>query len=267
MKERLQKVIAQKGIASRRQAEALIQAGRIQVNGKTITELGTKVDPDHDQITFDGNLLTPSLPSITLLLNKPAGILSTCSDPQGRKTVLDLIPHQWRQSRLYPVGRLDLYSTGALLLTNDGDLALSLTHPRYHLPKTYWVEVLGNPSDIILQQWREGVNLEEGRTLPAEIYRYGEPAPVPYPETFFSFRARQESQQGSTTWLAVVLREGRKRQIRRVAQQLGHPVCSLQREAIGSLCLGNLGIGDYRPLTEHELSTLRCESQSDHGIF
>jgi pseudouridine synthase len=267
MKERLQKVIAQKGIASRRQAESLIQAGRIQVNGKVVTELGTKVDPAQDQITFDGNLLSFSPPSITLLLNKPAGVLATCSDPQGRKTVLDLLPDPWRQSRLYPVGRLDLFSTGALLLTNDGNLALSLTHPRYHLPKTYWVEVLGNPSEGVLQQWREGVNLEEGKTLPAAIYRYGEPAPVPYPQTFFSSGARQKSQQGSTTWLAVVLREGRKRQIRRVAQQLGHPVCSLQREAIGSLCLGNLGVGECRLLTEHELSTLRCESQSDHGIF
>jgi pseudouridine synthase len=257
--ERLQKILARLGVASRRQAEILIQSGRVCLNGDVVTELGCKADLDLDRIEVDGVLMAgcqpPSsplhLPPLhTLLLNKPIGYLSTCSDPYGRKTVLDLLPPQLRRStRLYPIGRLDANSSGALLLSNDGDLALQLTHPRHHVAKTYQVEVAGSPTDETLQHWRDGVDLEDGITLPAQVYRC---SPV--------FR------RSNTTRLTVVLWEGRKRQIRRVAEKLGHPVVALHREAIGSLRLGDLALGQFRPLSESELSTLKCESQSGYVV-
>lgn len=252
--QRLQKLLAQLGVASRRRAEQMIQAGRVRVNDQVITELGVKVDPERHQIWVDEQMIwSPQAPvrpaEATLLLHKPKGVLSTCQDPQGRSTVLDLLPLEWRSLRLYPVGRLDQETTGALLLTNDGELALQLTHPRYHHPKTYVVQVKGTPTAAVLQQWRNGVDLEEGRTLPTQV-------------TFDESRELRQPQ--STTWLRIVMTEGRKRQIRRVAEALGHPVISLHREAIGSIHLGDLKLGQFRLLSQSELSSLKRESRCHH---
>jgi 16S rRNA pseudouridine516 synthase len=243
--QRLQKLLARQGLASRRQVESWILAGRIRVNGKVVTELGFKADPERDCIEVDGQAISCGDPArYVLLLHKPRGVLSTCKDPWGRKTVLDLLPPPWnRQIRLYPVGRLDADSSGALLLTNDGDLTLKLTHPRYHLPKTYRVQVQGRPSQATLQRWREGVDLDGSTTLPA-VVEFCDPPP---------FGNRRNS---NSSWLRVVLFEGRKRQIRRVAEQLGHPVLSLHREAIGPLRLGNLKPGQFRLLEPQEVQAL-----------
>lgn len=258
--QRLQKILAHLGIASRRRAEALICSGRVQINQVVVKELGIKADLSRDRISVDGQIVwspnhPPSLPTqMTVLLHKPKGVLSTCHDPLGRPTVLDLLPNSWQSLRLYPVGRLDKDTTGALLLTNDGDLALNLTHPRYRHPKTYLVEVRGRPTPAVLQQWRDGVDLEEGRTQPASVTLYSQPL------------LNGRKQTPTTTWLRVVLMEGRKRQIRRVAQALGHPVISLHREAIGSLHLGDLKSGQFRLLTQSEFSSLKRESRCHHVL-
>lgn len=247
MTERLQKVLSQWGVASRRRAEDLVKQGRVQVNG-TIAQLGQKVDPEQDQILVDGTLVNPSqLPScLYLLVNKPLGYVSTCRDPQGRKTVLDLLPADLNQGQgMHPVGRLDIDSTGALLLTNDGDLTFYLTHPRHHIPKTYQVWVKGYPSNRTLQQWRQGILLEGQLTLPARV----------------TVRKRHPDRK---TLLEIELREGRNRQIRRVAEQLGHPVLQLHRTAIGAIQLQssnrvNLPIGHYRFLTDDEIHSLNSQ--------
>ncbi|WP_017327264.1 pseudouridine synthase [Synechococcus sp. PCC 7336] len=248
--QRLQKIMARWGVASRRQAEAMIVAGRVRLNGKVVAELGTKADPQRDRIELDGKPLARASSNFSIappqlryiLLHKPAGAISTCSDPKGRQTVLDLLPEAWRsQTRFFPVGRLDAASTGALLLTNDGDFTLKLTHPRYHLPKTYRVEVEGHPSETVLQQWREGVALEDGRTLPARVHK------------------ERIKPHRHCTILTVVLQEGRNRQIRRVAAQLGFPVRSLHRQAIGSLQLGQLKPGQFRLLQKAEIHMIKYE--------
>ena len=255
--QRLQKILARWGVASRRQAEVMIRNGRVTVNGSVIRQLGTKADPDSDRILVDGKPLQASQTSADptapdrlisppklkyLLLNKPPGVISTCFDPKGRKTVLDLLPARWRsQTRFFPVGRLDASSTGALLLTNDGELTLKLTHPRYHLPKTYRVEVSGVPPESVLKRWRKGVELEDGATLPAKVFKKRVLA------------SRQH------TILKIILQEGRNRQIRRVAERLGYPVVALHREAIGPLKLADLPVGHYRPLLPEELLSLQSE--------
>lgn len=244
MQERLQKVLSQWGVASRRSAESMILEGRVCVNGAT-AELGQKADPLCDQIAVDGRLITSNErpPFIYVLLHKPLGILSTCADPHGRKTVLDLLPESLRQSQgLHPVGRLDADSTGALLLTNDGDLTFSLTHPRYHVPKTYEVLVVGQPSSATLLHWRRGVMLDNRKTLPAKV------AVI--------------KQTATKTLLEVVLVEGRNRQIRRVAEILGHRVLKLHRVAIGSITLASkqgkwLSVGMYRTLSHAEVDDLK----------
>ncbi|MEN9220842.1 MAG: pseudouridine synthase [Thermostichus sp. BF3_bins_97] len=244
--QRLQKLLAQQGLASRRQVEAWIVAGRIRVNGEVVTELGYKAHPERDRIEVDGQVIPLSRDPArhVLLLHKPVGVLSSCRDPFGRKTVLDLLPPPWhRQIRLYPVGRLDADSSGALLLSDDGDLTLKLTHPRYHLPKTYRVQVQGQPSPTTLQHWRDGVDLEGYTTLPAEV-------------EFCSAPRFQQRRDPDCSWLRVVLFEGRNRQIRRVAELLGHPVLTLHREAIGPLRLGNLKPGQFRQVNPHEIQAL-----------
>lgn len=273
--QRLQKILARWGIASRRQAEVMIRAGRVSVNGAVVSEVGTKADPVSDRIAVDGQPLThctsstdrsphtseqqtgaklASPPALCyLLLNKPRGVISTCTDPHGRKTVLDTLPHQWRsQARLFPVGRLDAASTGALLLTNDGDLTLKLTHPRYHLSKTYRVVVQGHPSAPVLQRWRQGVELKDGMTLPAQV--------TPISSSRHRHHTPRSRPPGDRTTLRIVLNEGRNRQIRRVAEVLGHPVLSLHREAIGPLTLVGLASGQCRPLRPSEVRKLRAHT-------
>ncbi|HAZ42950.1 MAG TPA: pseudouridine synthase, partial [Cyanobacteria bacterium UBA11371] len=208
MTERLQKILSQWGIASRRQAEEMILAGRVKVNG-SVVDLGQKADPSCDRIEVDGKLVQPAhRPApIYLLLHKPAGVVSTCSDPQNRPTVLDLLPPKLRQGQgIHPVGRLDADSTGALLLTNDGDLTFHLSHPRHSIAKTYHVWVESQPPEDILQTWRSGVVLDGKKTLPAQVVLL------------------KTQPKSNKTLLEIVLTEGRNRQIRRVAEQLGYPV-------------------------------------------
>lgn len=237
MAERLQKVLSQWGIASRRRAEQLIAEGRVQVNGAPAAT-GQKADPSVDVITVDGHVVVASCrPQLQYwLLNKPLGMVSTCVDPQGRPTVLGALPPKLHRAGLHPVGRLDQYSTGALLLTNDGALTHWLTHPRHDCPKTYQVWVAGQPSHTVLTQWRQGVALDGRPTRPADV-------------TVLNQREQR-------TLLQVVLKEGRNRQIRRVAAQLGHPVQALERIAIGPISIADLPLGQVRPLTAQEVAKL-----------
>lgn len=235
--ERLQKLLSQWGLASRRQAERLIADGQVRVNG-AIATLGQKANPEEDLIEVQGKFLkSEHRPRQQyLLINKPLGVISTCDDPQGRTTVLDLLPPELQQIGLHPVGRLDADSTGALLLTNDGALTHWLTHPSHDVAKTYRVRVSGQPLSSTLNRWRQGVRLDGRMTRPAEI--------------------KLLHQTSDSTELEILLREGRNRQIRRVANQLGHPVLRLHRVAIGSLKLGRLGCGSYRHLSSRDLETL-----------
>lgn len=226
--ERLQKLIAGSGLCSRRQAETLLRQGQVQVNGR-LARLGAQADPAFDQISIAGQPLAPPQARLTLLIHKPPGVLCTCSDPQGRPTVLDLLPEHWRhQSGLHPVGRLDADSRGALLLSNDGALTLRLTHPRYGHRKTYHVWVEGHPKPETLQRWRRGVPLDGVASAAVEL------------------RALQRSRHA--TLLEVIMAEGRNRQIRRTADLLGHPVRDLLRVAIGPVALGQLKEGQWRRL-------------------
>ena len=241
-RQRLQKLIAAAGLCSRRTAEAWIEAGRVNVDGQVST-LGDQADPDSQVIQVDGRPLCPRREPTVLLINKPAGVISTCRDPRGRSTVLDLLPRQLRQG-LHPVGRLDADSRGALLLTDQGELTLRLTHPRFDHAKTYRVWVEGTPLDTSLQRWRRGLSLDGTRTRSAEV--------------------RVLQRRSERTLLEVVLLEGRNRQIRRVADLLGHPVLDLQRVAISGLRLGPLPEGRWRHLSRGEWQSLldQCES---HG--
>jgi 23S rRNA pseudouridine2605 synthase len=243
MEERVQKILSQWGIASRRQAEKMILAGRVRLNG-VVVHLGDKVNPETDLLEVDGKPIEPcNRPqSIYLLLNKPVGVVSTCRDSRNRPTVLDLLPKTLRKGQgIHPVGRLDAESTGALLLTNDGSLTFQLTHPRYHVPKTYHVWVQGHPPESVLQDWRQGVNLSGKKTLPAQVRVLK--------------RGREE------TLLEIVLTEGRNRQIRRVADLLSYPVIHLHRTAIGPIQLQPKGepvlpSSHYRSLQDFEIRFL-----------
>ena len=232
MKERLQKIMAHAGIASRRKCEELILQGRVRVNGEMVTQLGTKVDPARDAIEVDGRPITPE-EEVYIALYKPRGYLSDTRDFRGRPSALRLVPNG---TRLFPAGRLDARSEGLLLLTNDGELANLLTHPRYEHAKEYHVYVEGHPGDEMLNRWRRGVFLDGRQTAPAQV----------------SVLRRE----GGRTWLRTVLREGRKRQIRRVAEMLGHPVHRLIRVRIGPVQLGALKPGEWRQLTQGEINQL-----------
>jgi pseudouridine synthase len=234
--ERLQKLIAAAGLCSRRQADALLSAGRVLVDGR-VAQLGERVDLNSVNVSVDGQpLLAPPEP-LLLLLNKPVGVISSCADPRGRTTVLDLLPSQLRRGQgLHPVGRLDADSRGALLLTNQGAITLRLTHPRYGHRKTYRVWVEGQPRPATLERWRRGVALD------------GQPAqPV-------AVKLRRGS--GQSSCLELVMGEGRNRQIRRTAALLGHPVLDLQRIAIGDLRLNDLPEGQWRRLDHQEWQAL-----------
>jgi len=231
--ERLQKLIAESGLCSRRQAESLLRQGLVRVNGQ-VASLGQQADPDRDQISVDGQRLAAPPPQLTLLINKPPGVLCTCRDPRGRATVLDLLPASWRHGYgLHPVGRLDADSRGALLLSNDGDFTLRLTHPRFGHRKTYRVWVEGQPSPETLRRWRAGVPLDGVASAPVAL------------------RPLRRTQRAML--LEVKMAEGRNRQIRRTADLLGHPVRDLQRLAIGPFTLGPLAEGQWRRLTLEEL--------------
>ena len=237
MEERLQKLMAQAGLGSRRDCEELISAGRVMVNGKR-AELGQKADPSVDRILVDGAQLRAPEAHQYFALYKPRNVLTTVEAPDPRPTVRDLVPVP---GTLYPVGRLDVDSEGLVLLTNDGDLANRLTHPRYAHEKEYKVLVARRPDDEQLDTWRRGVVLEDGhRTLPAQV----------------SF----VSAFGQGAWLKVILREGRKRQIREVGSLIGLPVVRIIRIRISTLYLGRLKPGEWRPLTPAEISELKGEA-------
>jgi 23S rRNA pseudouridine2605 synthase len=234
---RLQKVLARAGVGSRRVAEELIAAGRVAVNGE-VAVLGCRVDPAHDRVALDGVPVIVDTDVVHFLLNKPAGYVTTAHDPQGRATVLDLVP---AEPRVFPVGRLDRDTEGLLLLTNDGELAQLLMHPRHGVEKEYYAEVEGSPSRAALRALREGVTLDDGPTRPARV------------------RLVQESESG-TSALVIVVKEGRKRMVRRMCSAVGHPVRRLVRTRIGPLRDPHLGPGEIRPLRPEEVRALYAAS-------
>ena len=254
MAERVQKILSQWGIASRRKAEQMILEGRVKVNNR-IAKLGDKVDLVVDTLEVDRKKiqLENRPEKIYLLLNKPLGVVSTCYDPQHRSTILDLLPAKLKTGQgIHPVGRLDVNSTGALLLTNDGSLTLKLTHPRYHLPKTYHVYLQGCPTAKDLNRWRNGVMLFGRKTLPAKV-------------TIIK-------KERNKTLLEIVLIEGRNRQIRLIAERLGFSVISLHRVSIGSITLksiekGNLLTGKYRHLSKTEVEFLKNNCKQNNSTL
>jgi 23S rRNA pseudouridine2605 synthase len=226
--ERLQKVLAQAGLGSRRACEELIAAGRVTVNGEVAT-LGTRADPEVDAIEVDGARIGVREGLVHYLLNKPAGVVTTASDPQGRPTVVGLVP---AEPRVYPVGRLDADTEGLLVLTNDGELAHRLTHPSFGVDKEYLADVTGTPSRGALRRLREGVELEDGPTAPARVSLVGDHT------------------------LRITIHEGRNRQVRRMCEAVGHPVRRLVRVRIGPLADRRLPPGEWRPLTQAEVRAL-----------
>ncbi|MEM7346517.1 MAG: pseudouridine synthase [Chloroflexota bacterium] len=234
--ERLQKVLAQAGVASRRASEALITAGRVKVNGQVVTQLGIKVDPFQDKISVDGQPLSKRKEKpVYIILNKPRKILTATHDNRGRQTVLDLVDVS---ERIYPVGRLDLHSEGLILLTNDGSLTTKLTHPKYQVEKEYEVLVVGKPTTATLIEWRKGGIEVEGKPVAPAI-------------------VKKMKEEGSDTWLKIILTEGRKREIREVARTLNHTVKKLTRVRLGPLKLGRLKAGKWRHLNEQEIQRLK----------
>ncbi|HEV8629445.1 MAG TPA: pseudouridine synthase [Thermoanaerobaculia bacterium] len=238
--ERLQKILARAGIASRRKAEELIAAGLVTINGQ-VASLGDRADPAADSVKVDGRRVPPPVPDRYVLLNKPPGYVSTVSDPEGRPTVLDLIPPGMRKA-LVPVGRLDFQSEGLLLLTTDGEWAQRIAHPRYGCAKTYEAKVKGMPEERDVERLRRGMWIDGQRTLPAEMRL---------------LRTTGKGRETGNTWWEVVLRQGRSRQIREMFFRIGHGVLKLHRVAIGPLRDAKLPPGAYRELSEPEIEQLR----------
>jgi 23S rRNA pseudouridine2605 synthase len=237
--ERLQKIIAHAGFASRREAETMIREGRVTVNGRVVTELGTKANPGRDHIKVDGKLITRAETHRYILLYKPKEVASTVNDPEGRKTVVDLV--KGVRERIYPVGRLDYQSEGLLLLTNDGDLAYKVSHPKHGSVKTYHVKVRGVPDERIIGKLERGITIDGKRTVPCEIAR---------------MKTTGRGDDEGNSWYEVRLREGRNQQIRKMFKAVGHPVSKLRRVAIGPIADPKLTPGDWRELTKHEVKML-----------
>jgi len=231
---RLAKYLAQTGVASRRHAEALITAGKVKVNGAVVREIVTLIDPDNDRIEV-GNRLIGTPPLFYVMLNKPAGYISTVHDPQGRPTVVELTPDL--PVRLHPVGRLDYDTEGLLLLTNDGEFTNLVTHPRYSIDKKYLVVVKGFVTDDEADHLQQGVELDDGPTAPARV------------------KVRERSAMQSV--MEITIHEGRKRQIKRMCAAVGHPVVNLTRTGLGFLELGELEVGKYRLLSQDEVDRIK----------
>ena len=233
--ERIQKILSRAGIASRREAERMLLEGRVTVNGKVIDTLGFKADPLKDHIKVDGKRLVRFEPNVTLLLNKPRGYVSTVRDPEDRPTVMNLLKGVKR--RIYPVGRLDIDAEGLLLLTNDGDLAYLLSHPRYSVPRTYLAKVSGVPEERDLSRLKRGVSLEDGkaRAVSVSVLRLSE----------------------KNSWIRIVVAEGRNHLVKRMLFAIGHSVLKLKRIEFGPLRLGALSPGQFRNLTPEELIRLK----------
>lgn len=237
MDKRLSKILAEAGLASRRGSERLIAEGRVAVNGQTVTAQGTTADPARDRITVDGRPLGAPEPKRYVLLNKPRGFLTSRIDPRGRPVVLDFVREE--RVRLFPVGRLDFDAEGLLLLTNDGDLAQRLLHPRFGMRRVYEVEVEGRVGAAALPRWARGVTLRDGPAKASEV--------------------RLLSRTRNTTWLRLSFTEGRYREVKRFCQALGHRVVRLRRVQFGPLRLGRLAPGATRPLTPAELARLGAD--------
>src|SRR5580658_442894 len=236
---RLQKILARAGIASRRHAEELITAGRVRVNGRIATELGTRANPRHDRVEVDGKrVIAEDL--VYVVLHKPRGVVSTMADPEGRLTVRDYLKDV--PGRVYPVGRLDYATSGVLLATNDGDFADALLHPKRAVPKTYIVKVDGIMDSRHIATWSQGVELEDGKTLPAKV----------------SLLRHEEGK----TWLELTIKEGRNQQIRRMGEATGFPVMRLARSSFAGVTSEGLRPGTWRPLTSTELLRL----QKEYGV-
>jgi 23S rRNA pseudouridine2605 synthase len=233
--ERLQKILSAAGITSRRAAENLILEGRVSVNGQVVRELGSKAVLGRDEIRVDGKVVEPEVERVVVALFKPRRCVTTLHDPQGRTTVADVVGNL--PVRVYPVGRLDYDADGLLLLTNDGELAHRLQHPRYKVAKTYLVKVRGRPGEEALARLQQGVDLEDGTTAPAELKVVGD--------------------GDMATWLSLTLREGRKHQVKRMCAAVGHPASKLRRTKMGPIDLGTLRSGESRRLKSREVRALR----------
>jgi 23S rRNA pseudouridine2605 synthase len=235
--ERLQHILARAGLASRRKAEDLIRSGRVSIDGRAVVALGVKIDPAAHLIEVDGRPIPSHEKKIYVLFNKPKGVLSTLHDPEGRPTLKDVLTQAGILERLFPVGRLDWDAEGLILLTNDGELAQALQHPRFQVPKTYRIKVEGIPNGSSLQRLRAGIRLPSGKRPRAdwEIIRSGI----------------------DRTWLLVTIREGEKHQVKNMMAAIGHPVMTIKRVAFGPLSLGRLAPGELRPLTDREIQALK----------
>ncbi|MFD2332182.1 pseudouridine synthase [Cohnella sp. GCM10020058] len=236
MEERLQKILANAGVASRRKCEELIAAGKVTVNGEVVKELGVKADPSKDAIAVNGRKIK-SESKLYLLFNKPKGVITSMHDEKGRTVVTDFL--KGVKERVYPVGRLDYDTEGLLLLTNDGELANLLTHPRHHVAKTYLATVERVPHGDALDKLQKGIKLEDGMTAPAEI-EYHDVDP-----------------EGKQATISITIHEGRNRQVRRMFEAIHHPVIRLKRVSFGGLTLDNLQRGKYRKLSDAEVQSLR----------
>lgn len=242
--ERLQKIIARAGIASRRGAEQLIEEGHVCVNGRIVTELGTKADPDVDHVKVKGKLITREETKRYILLYKPRQVMTTLDDPGGRPTILDYV--KGVRERVFPVGRLDFNSEGLILLTNDGDLAFRVAHPKHGSLKTYHVKVRGVPADRLTEKLARGITIDGRRTMPCEIER---------------MRTTGRGDDEGNSWFEVKLREGRTQQIRKMYKTIGHPVMKLRRVGIGPLADASLEAGQWRDLSEQEVRKLMLHDE------
>jgi len=235
-KIRINRYLAMSGISSRRECEKLIKSGRVSVNGKILKELSIFVDPETDDVRVDGEKTHIVSKHLVLVLNKPVGVMSTVKDTHGRKTVIDIAREHGFEERLFPVGRLDLNSSGIILITNDGDLAYRIAHPKFNVTKTYEVVIVGEPSDESIEKIKKGLKLPDLITSPCE--------------------ARIIKKKKEETVLEVKLNEGKKREIRRIFAHFGNKVIKLHRKAIGNLRFDDLREGAIRPLKKDELSEL-----------
>lgn len=250
---RLQRFLARAGVASRRGSERLMTEGRVRVNGAVVTELGSKVDPERDEVTVDGRVCRLEGRPVTIMLNKPAGYVTTMSDPQGRRTVAELVPTS-EHPGIFPVGRLDLDTTGLLLFTTDGDLGQALLHPSRHVEKHYVALVSGTPSEADLNRLRRGIMLDDGPAAPATATLL-----APDDALFATVAPRGADRTGGGEPNAVVglsIHEGRKHQVKKMLLAVGHRVLALHRDAFGPLALGDLPEGRWRELTDRERAAL-----------
>ncbi|MCX7746618.1 MAG: rRNA pseudouridine synthase [Clostridia bacterium] len=231
---RLQKYLAECGVASRRKSEELIKSGQVAINGKVVTELGTKVS-EKDEVTVEGRLVSQTEQKVYVLLNKPTGYVTTVKDQFGRASVVDLIKEI--RERVYPVGRLDYDTSGLLILTNDGELTYHLTHPKHEIEKVYNAFIEGVPTEEEIKRFQEGLKIEDYITSPAKF--------------------RIIKKENRNTWVEIVIHEGKNRQVRKMCEAIGHKVIALKRIAIGSIILGNLEEGKWRYMRNEELDALK----------